>query len=221
MYDLNEGTLEEFQALQDKLDIQTYRDFEELRREGEFFIENAPLGALLTLLNYYPGDDTDIEEYLMREIEEISAEDVDYLHNHTREHILTIDAILKKDLEAKGVYIGETEHTAQLSLFVQKQSVKDPLALPYGFRLSDPALLIQDINIQKLEEFIAQWYAAQPEEKRWNPAYAPFVELRPEVVEFCRTHSVRDILNEFTLFRKKSSSYGPPLLTETFLDYFV
>ena len=207
-------------ALQSECDIQNYREFQEFRREGRFSVEDAPLGALLTLLNYYYiNDETDVAEYFAELSEGLSGEDLKRLSKYTG-GLITAENILKKDLQARGIHTEEGEYE-QCPLFPLLPHKKSVLALPYGFLLSDPALLIQGINEEGLERFIAEWYAAQSGEKCWNPVYAPSVELRPEVVDFCKTHSVHDILYEFTLYRKRDSSYGSPLLTETFLDVLI
>ncbi|HII71253.1 TPA: hypothetical protein HA265_00680 [Candidatus Woesearchaeota archaeon] len=70
------------------------------------------------------------------------------------------------------------------------------ICLPYGIPYNAPGTLIQNLDEAGLEGFVRSW-AGRGEE--WNPPFAK-AELPPKVEEYCRTHTLGEVIREFNIY---------------------
>jgi len=68
----------------------------------------------------------------------------------------------------------------------------------FGFTLISPSSCFRGISQEELGDLVLTWYKSQ-DEKKWNPSYAPEHSFADQVIGYCGSHMMKDILMHFEL----------------------
>jgi len=171
-----------------ELETENYSSFRELVDEGSLSLAEDSLGVLLDVLDFHTEDT----------LSSLLPDDFDDYEESNEGPSFSTDL---------GYDIGEDEWDERNSLDGITNSdfaeVLEDWVENFGIGRDGKQMFFQgfedgeSLSVETLVKLVNEWFNAQGSEKRWNPYYAPELNIDPRILKYAKDSSSDTFLDRF------------------------